>query len=502
MPNYSYNRLRYRINVDNNDFSIYEPFLKGLKLTDYIERTDSEKLFSNEIGLYHELTHYYQDIFFPACVSERDLKFLILSNISTSSRNIEESKDVAKLRELYDYLFRTPFCHEELYSLSKNDDGIDFWSISYTDLLESYADIRSLKTILDTYFKRSDYVNNYIKNYIKKHHIFCYEIDGNKLITKLRGFSRRYSICKHVFLTLFSVTNSKFYYNDRMNTFNRIKLDMAEAFNYEKDERFYNIERNLDIFILFCIEFSLTIPSISYILKSIEEGKDRRMYHPGCRFYAVIAKILQYPDTFNQLDFNSNYVGVFNHISEACGLYKYEVVANSLITNDIPFHVIRFSHNRYLKQTPNVKIGNRCNIDMLGFFKQIGSPILLWGSDRQQIYLGNSKDSFDCYSYSGSQIEYCYDYLCSDYDRIFMVSPKNIEDLKRKTNQLFLQESAYSYVLNLCANSILSNDNKSICPLDCGSNEKKCLLKNKLTDSNNHLCIIPDLIKSLDLLNN
>ena len=499
MPNYSYSHLRYRINVENNDFSTYEPYLKGLRLTDYIERPDSEKMFSNEIGLYHELTHYYQDIFFPACVSERDLKFLILSNINTSSGNMEESEDAVKLRELYEYLFRTPFCHEELYSLSKNDDGIDFWSISYTDLLESYADIRSIKTILDAYYKRSKYVDNYISNYIKKHQIFCYEIDGKKLITKLRGFSRRYSICKHVFLTLFSITNSKFFYNDRMNTFNRVKIDMAEALNYEKDERFYNIERNLDIFILFCIEFALSIPSISQILRSIKGGKDRRMFHPGFRFYAILTKILQYPDTFNQLDFNSSYTEVFNQISEACGLYKYEDMANSLITNDIPFHVIRYSHNRYLKQTPNVKIGNRCNIDLFSFFKQNGSPILLWGSDSQQIYIGNGKDSFDSYSYTGSDIEYCYDYLCSDYDRIFIGSIENMEDLKCKTNLFFLQESAYSYILNLCANSILFNNNKSVCPLNCGSNENKCLLKNKLVENNNHLCIIPELIKSLAL---
>ena len=488
MPNYSFSRLSHRINIDNDDFFFFFPFLKGMQLTDYIDSSDVEKLFLNEVGLYHELTHYYQDLFFPACNCESQLLQGIILN-----RN---NADVfAKKRKLYKYLFEDGYCDENLYSLSGKSVDI---SISYTDLLESYADIRATKNFLDLYYRKNERVDTFIRKYIRENNAFHYEIYDHQLIAHITGrISRQYAICKHVFLSLFSITKSRFFAIDEYDTFNKVKLDLADALSYEKDKRFYNLERNLDIYLLFCMEFALTLPSASFIEKSIEEGKDIRMFHPGSRFYALIALIHKYPDTFNNLEFDANYVDVFNQISEICGLYSFEDVVRSLEKPYLPFSTISFARNRYLRQTKNNNIGNRCNIEILNFFKQIGVPILLWGNKQQQIYIGDGKDKFNSYQYEDSVLTYIYNYICSDMDRLSFGCHKDLSDLKNKINHFFLQESASAFVLSKFAESILNSDKSVMCPSNCMNKGMNCLLQKDLGIENAPSCVIPDLIKTL-----
>lgn len=497
--NYSYDHLSYRINIKNNDFSIYDPFFKGLKLPDYIDRPDAERILDNERGLYHELIHLYQDIFLPACICERDLKNKILASLtfSTDNKN-EKSEAIVKHLSLFNYLFRSDYCEKNLYSISQNEEGLDFWAISYTDLLESYADIRTTKTILDSYFRKNDSTDAFLMGYIRKKSLFHYDIiDERKLLVRLRDSDRPYAICKHVFLTLFSEIHSPFYCNDEMNTFNIVKSDLARAFTYEKDKRFYQLERNLDIFILFCIEFALTLPSISYIIKSIEDGKDKRMFHPGCRFYSLIAFICKYPDTFNNLDFDANYTEVFDQISEMWGSYKYQDVIDSLTQPYLPFYSVQFCHNRILIETPRVSIGNRCNIDIMNFFKQTGTPILLWGDQSQQIYVGNGVDKFELYEFRQRMIKLICDYIGSYPQRMNLGTIRNLDELKLTTIKLFLQESAASYVLNRCANIFINNKKGSVCPIDCISKDENCIIFQKINSKDDYFCVIPDLIRTL-----
>ena len=462
-----------------------------MQLPDYIGSPDAEKLFANEVGLYHELTHYYEDLFFPACNCECQMVQEIILN-----RN--NADVLTKKRELYKYLFEEGYCDENLYSLSGKYENMDFWSISYTDLLESYADIRATKTFLDLYYRKDEHVDTFIRDYIRKNNVFHYELLDHQLVAPIRrAFLRQYAICKHVILTLFSLSKSKFFANDEYNTFNIVKLDLAYALSYVKDKSFYNLERNLDIYILFFIEFALTLPSASFIEKSIEEGKDIRMFHPGFRFYALIALVHKYPETFNDLEYDANYVDVFNQISEFLGLYKYEDVVNSLAKPYLPFYTISFACTTFLQQTKNNSIGSRCNIDLLNFFKQIGTPILLWGDKRQQIYIGDGKDKFESYQYEDTMLAYIFNYICSDLDRLSIGFHKDLSDLKNKTNHFFLQESASSFVLSIIKESILNNKKNRICPLTCINKDENCLLQNKLCKENDLFCVIPDLIKTL-----
>lgn len=503
---YSYHHLAFRLNIGENDFSKYEPYFNGLKLPEYIEEPNAEKLLDNERALYHELSHYYQDIYFPACICERELKINILADyVQNASGKSHNNKKHNKRRELFDYLFMTKYCDDNLYSLSKNDEGIDFWAISYKDLLESYADIRASKTVFDAYRNEDEQIKDFIRNYILKRKLFHYDLDDNQLTTRLGDLDRTYAICKHVFLTLFSAANSRFCFNDSLNSFNRIKVDLANAFSSEKDERLFNLARNLDIFLLFCIEFALTLPSASFIEKSIEEGKDKRMFHPGCRFYSLIALIMSYPDTFNDLDFSANYVEVFDQISEACGLYKYEDVVKSLTYPNFPFSVIRHSHNLRLKETINVKIENRCNIDIMTFFKKTGNPIILWGASSQYVYVGDGNDKFDSFHYRGLDSDYAIQYLFSDVERMyneFFGTNYNPKELKSMINIWFLQESSAFFLLNRCANSFLSKKkDEEICLLDCDYKSNDCLLFNIVSRKKNIQCDLTKLIERFAILN-
>ena len=488
--NYSYEHLGYRINVSNNNFSIYEPFFKGLKLMEYYKETNAKELFNNEAGLYHELSHYYQDIVFPACICERDLKIKILTN---SNSTISE-----KLQGLYKYLFKEGQSMEMLQSISDPNSGIDFWTISFKDLLESYADIRSIKTILDAYFKKNEDVDSFVSKCIIEQSSFHYEFfDGKKVLARLRETTRPYAICKQVFLTMISLRKSKFLFNDEEPTADLMKINMADGYSHSKNSFIYVLERRLDIFLLFCIEFALTIPSVSFIMKAVEEGKSIRMFHPGCRFYYIIHLICENPDTFNKLDFNANYVEVFDIISERYGLYSYDEVVGSYVTPDRPFSTIKFFQNKILKETKKVTIGNRCNSDIMGFFMQTGVPILLWGQGRQQIYIGNGNNGFDSYCYEGETYDYVVHYMMCALDRFFLRKTNDTDDLKQIINGFLLQESAVYYALNKCANTIINDNRTVVCPLSCKFKNDNCLLYTIFTKSEEHQpCVLKEIIKS------
>ena len=74
----------------------------------------------------------------------------------------------------------------------------------------------------------------------------------------------------------------------------------------------------------------MTLPSAAETLKQIKKGVDRRVFHPGFRFYSLLFLIAKYPETFTRLDINSNYIEVFDMISTKLGFYKFDEVIHSI----------------------------------------------------------------------------------------------------------------------------------------------------------------------------
>lgn len=490
---YSYERLSFRINIRDNNFSIYEPFFNGLRLPDYFNKPNAEELFQNEIGLYHELTHFYQDFFFPACICERDLKNRIVDSVKNHS--VQEVND---LKELYEYLFEESQYVETLKELINPNSNKDFWSISYKDLLESYADIRSTKTVMDAYFNKDNQVDQFISNFFINNTSFHFESFENnrKIHTKLGGTTRQYSICKQVFLSLLTFTKSKFLFCDEEPTAEYLKILMADGFRHNKGDFMYNIARRLDIILLYCIEFALTLPSITFIKDAIKDGKSKRMFHPGCRFYYIVTTILGNPDTFNKLDISASYTEVFDIISDTSSdLYKYSDVVNSYLKPNIPFSFVRHQHNRTLIETiQKITIANRCNSDIFGFFKQTGIPVLLWGQGRQQIYVGDGNDKFDILQYYGDTHDYINDYFKTVMVRYLLPKTNSIGEIKKMLSMLFLQESVVYWVINKCANTIIKGNVNNKCPIPCEYNNYDCSVLKTITNDNLNHCLLTKLI--------
>lgn len=305
------------------------------------------------VNSYHELNHYLHDLCLFSCITESELndvltkyaqKFSTYSDIhyplmDTSCRELnlhvslsQDTKQMIsecyQLADIYDSIFRKSYHlpHPEEYNLSISDtDVFDNLSLSYNDLLESYA---YLKSHFDLFTSVKDEetamrVHEYLKSkdgaipIIKKD--VYYEYDKEVL-----SFNRPYEIVRYLFLLCHS--SLKWSWDDLQTQYAYYDTEIPK--NYIGSEAW-----NIYIYICFALETALSIPSWNHIKQCLCQNRDYPIeeFSPVHRFFKVLKVITEEGGYPNAVEGEEWYYTFFNWIANACNWNNYDEVYSSIV---------------------------------------------------------------------------------------------------------------------------------------------------------------------------
>lgn len=356
----TFNKLKYRkgafIIDEESIFNIsrlkeyWENDPCGMFIVDPEEEiTDSSQL-ESRVNLWHEYNHYLQDLTLFACQTEN----LFMDMLSSLVRTLTSCDGIAyplmdkanrasnlllnisgeyqdalnqfyRQADIYDYIFRQShrLPDTDEYALPVNEEErLNYFSLSYNDLLESYAYLKS-HVDLFLWCNNNPERTKTVKTYIHQRDgivpiVKCgdtYEYDKSAL-----RYKRPYEIVRYLFVLCFS----RLPWTDMQGIYQYMYEEMPEKYIGTKAWEMY-------IYILFSLETALSIPSADKILDILSKDKDRSIeeFSPVHRFYKVLKTIVSYGGFPPAKDKEKWYFTYFEWVSNFCGWMSYQDMKES-----------------------------------------------------------------------------------------------------------------------------------------------------------------------------
>lgn len=473
------------------------------------------------LGFIHELTHYYQDLSLCSCISEHIYKTKMAK--SYYDAKFVEITSPIKLTideiSIYNYIYTSPISIEinslRAFSEGKSDlsfveNGVHFFpSITYRDLLECYAEIKAWQSILceapvnvDNY----QYIYQLLKN---KHDKLKVDENGNPAVSfkyNEKGFDR-YSIIRAVFLSFFHhcppnkykiyngvIPNSRTTVIDYLLTMGQIPVeesyDICDDYcisipvNVSSFDYLIQFELNFLSTLLFALDVALTIPTTSRIEKLVRDGDYKvEDFHPCIRFYKVISMFYKYPDYFNNLDSDINWMSVFDDIADLLDWPRYYPTIKDVSNANKFFHggnmVVYQEH--FLSYHMNTTMESN-NGAILRMFRNMNIPIIL-----------RYPDNFVVVRYSNNNV---YELVVDD-NRLYSYLSANSDDLFSYTedDEILLQQIFSNKIDIQLYKNINKMDYK--CPLPNLNCKQSCNVyaMSELFNTDNPKCFIQHHIR-------
>lgn len=338
--------------VESDDFHLLRWIIKN-RIRDFSLKDDPElEQGKNYLGVIHELSHYYQDLSLPACISEHLYKIWYYRDNVDRHLGYDpwikiDNDDI----EMFNYIYKEPVCCN--FASLINNNKLEFTNekdwfdpINYTDLLESYAEMKAWYSIIAESAPTEEN-HRYIRQLLKE--------KNTKLQISSKG-NHQTSITYNTPLDKYSITRTHFllfllqyidikgakktipntiYDIDYLSKALCMGFGITLVSSFDK-ERYNNKQHAEDTFylmfyearvlswVLFALDVSLSIPtvkSINWLIKNHNFKKED--FHPCCRFYKVIQTIAEHPEYFSNLDDNSRWIDSFNYIAEVNGWLPY-----------------------------------------------------------------------------------------------------------------------------------------------------------------------------------
>lgn len=410
-------KIDFNSNCVENDFQdclLFKPM--NYSIDDEMQ-TEGKKY----LGYIHELTHYFQDLSIPSCIADRIYrtkiakKYIDNNYIGIDSPillNEEESYIYQIIYNSFDNVDKSNFqklfessIDFDLFQSNQYGDSHNryFPIITYKDLLESYAELKAWQSIIcETEPTESN--SKYILNLLRQRNDSLVVDECGRVAIKTFDYKyERYSIARVAFLAFFKYCKpTDFYIYQDINGVPLVDYLLFMGNNFTIDvtsvndngilqtkeiditglnEREYlgKYETQLIAWILLALEVALTIPTTSKINNYIKSGKYQlNDFVPTCRFFKVLSVINRYPEYFNNLSENDNWLSNFNIISELLNWPSYNEIKQDIQSSNIFFHSgsITIYQNALLDRRQHTTIeSNNGNIQNL--FKNLNIPIII-----------------------------------------------------------------------------------------------------------------------------
>ena len=295
------------------------------------------------VHYFHELNHYIQDLSIISCITEGDFKDKISAGLVALSNekglffplmdneNRRYNQNVLKgsqggemfnvLEDIYDvYCFIYKETHHKPQTTeydykSPNEYFFEHFALSYKDLIECYAYIKSYHDLFD-YVGTEEEIGK-VNQYFNANNVFPFISEGRQfgVDINLKEFNK--------------ASFSHFYHTAQVFFMAAMPEKWGEIIRYYHEDCpkiFHGSLAEMTLIELYLtLEVALNIPNCDYILEKLATGKAKKEdFSPVHRFYKVIKAIREnggFPDAVDGTPF---YFTFFNWVANQYDWLSYE----------------------------------------------------------------------------------------------------------------------------------------------------------------------------------
>lgn len=304
------------------------------------------------VHYFHELNHYIQDLSLTSCIAEGDFKdkistaLIVLSNEKglfyplmknenrlhnqnalKESQGGEMFKALEDIYDVYHFIYKKahhkPQTTEYDYN-SPNEHFFEHFALSYNDLLECYAYVKSYHDLF-TYVRTEEEIGK-VNQYLNANNVFPFVSEGKQfgVDINLKEFNK--------------ALPSHFYHTAQLLFMAAMPENWGEIIRYYHEDcpkNFHGSMAEMTLIELYLtLEVALNIPDCDYILEQVTTEKvSKEFFSPVHRFYKVIKTIRDnggFPDAVEGIPF---YFTFFNWVANQNGWPIYEKTFNRILSS-------------------------------------------------------------------------------------------------------------------------------------------------------------------------
>ena len=412
MSAYQYLRNRFYIQdnqkpvLDEDDNKVYYDFRWILlnHTKEFSLDSDPDLIKGQQyLGFIHELSHLYQDLSLCSCISEHIYKSRVFrSYVDETFVDCPSPFSLTEEEELiYNQIYRTSVSvtEDNIYRASIGEERLKFGSksnsifssITYRDLLESYAEMKAWQSIIcETKDDESNYKYIYELLVSRNQNLRVGESGYRDFSLKYKENSLdRYTIVRSVFLLFlyYCKRNSLFIYDmvksnfpiQAVSIFYLLSMGGIEEKMFSDRDYLLHMEGAILKWILFCLDIALTIPHVTQINNYIKKGLSViEDFNPCTRFYKVLLIIHRYPEVFNQVNPQDKWVELFDFIAAKLHWPSYYQTVHSINKLNKIYHCGNFTiYQEHLLASRLYSDMESTNGAILRMFKSSNIPIII-----------------------------------------------------------------------------------------------------------------------------